>query len=279
MRKITLIIFLLTLLFSCNKSSDLLIAEAFHHKLFLSEVMKQLPSATSKEDSLLFIEQYVNDWIVRKTLLVEAKKELSQKEQDFSSQIEQYKEQLLIDFYLQKLSNHPSIYNVSNSELAEFLNETKTEESPEYRDMIKLNYIKLSEHSKVYKTIKNLFFEEQDRVKGLQQLEKICSDTIEYYLDSEHWFYNDFIERELSFPISNNNNLEKLDFVQDGYRFLVLILDRKQQMQTKDVREDRKIAQVLLQQQKRTTYLSNYQDSVVHKALTERKVVKYPVGF
>jgi len=278
-RKITLIIFLITLFFNCKKSSDLLIAEAFHHKLFLSEVMKQLPSATSKEDSLLFIEQYVNDWIVRKTLLVEAKKELSQKEQDFSSQIEQYKEQLLIDFYLQKLSNQPSINNVSNSELSEFLNETKTEESPEYRDMIKLNYIKLSEHSKVYKTIKNLFFEEQDRVKGLQQLEKICSDTIEYYLDSEHWFYNDFIERELSFPISNNNNLEKLDFVQDGYRFLVLILDRKQQMQTKDVREDRKIAQVLLQQQKRVAYLSNYQDSVVQKALTERKVVKYPVGF
>jgi len=277
-RKITLIFIFITLFLSCKKSSDLLVAEAFHHKLFLSEVMTKLPSSVSKEDSLFFFEQYVNEWIVRKTLLVEAKKELSQKEQDFSPQIEQYKEQLLINFYLQKLSNNLSINNVSNSELAEFLNETKTEESSEYRDMIKLNYIKLSEHSKVYKTVKNLFFEEQNRVKALQQLEKICSDTIEYYLDSEHWFYNDFIERELSFPISNNNS-EKLDFVQDGYRFLVLILDRKQQMQTKDVREDRKIAQVLLQQQKRTTYLINYQDSVVQKALTERKAVKYPVIF
>lgn len=279
MKKLTFFFLVFLFITGCKQHADRIMAEAYHHKLYESEVMRQLPPLNSKEDTLLFMEQWVDDWILRHTLLALAKKELLQKEQEFSNQMAQYKEQLLINAYLQKISSDATLFEVSRSELQDFLNETKTDELPEYREMVKLNYVKLSVHSKLYAKIKSLIFSDSDRVKELQELEQICADTIEYSIDSDHWFYNDVIEKEFSFSISEKGNSEKIDFVQNGYRYLVLILDKKQQRQTHQVLEDRKMAQALLQQQKRAAFFSNFQDSVVQKAFLKRKVAKYPVSY
>ena len=282
MRKFLAFIILVIGIFNaCKQTPDTVVAEAFHHKLYFSEVAGKIPYAVSKEDSLLFIEQYVEDWILHQTLLAQAKRKLTKSEQNFSSRIAQYEEKLLIDSYLQKISRDSGIFTTSHNELADFLNATQTDETPEYREMLKLNYIKLSNPSKLYKKIKELFFAENDRINALQQLEAICADTIEYYLDDAHWFYTDFLEKELRFSFRNKVNIvpgAKFDFVQDGNRLLIFILDIKQQLQTKNL-EDIKMAQLLLQQQKRTDFLINYQDSLVQKALLEKKIIVYPINF
>ena len=282
MRKfLALIILVLVFFAACKQTPDPVVAEAFHHKLYFSEVVEKIPYAVSKEDSLLFIEKYVEDWVLYQTILAQAKRTLTKSEQDFSSQKVQYEEKLLIDKYLQKISRAPDTFSTSYSELANFINATQTDETPEYREMLKLNYIKLSNPSKLYKKIKELFFQENDRINALQQLEAICADTIEYYLDDAHWFYTDFLEKELHFSFRNKVNIvpgAKFDFVQDGNRFLIFIVDIKQQLQTKNL-EDIKMAQLLLQQQKRTEFLINYQDSLVQKALLEKKAIVYPIGF
>jgi hypothetical protein len=265
--------------FSCKQPIDPIAAEVFHHKLYLSEIKEKIPSFASKEDSLQFLEQYVEEWLFRQTLLAKAKQGLTQKEQEFSSQIEQYKEQLLLNAYFQKISNNITLA-VSKKELDEFLKDNETDEKLEYIDMVKLNYIKLSNPSKHYKKIKDLFFDDMDRATSLAQIELLCADTIEYYLDSEPWFYADFLEKEFPFSFSSlakQNLQEKFDIVENGNRYLIIILDKKQQLQPKDVFEDRKMAQSLIQQQKRVAFISNYQDSLVKKALRDKKAVRYQI--
>ena len=265
---------------ACKHPVESPIAEAFHNKLYLSEIIDKIPPSVSKEDSLLFMEQYAEEWILRQTLLAHAKQRLTQTEQNFSSQIKLYKEQLLINTYFQKICNNTALFEVSMKEVDDFLNELKTDEVQEYRDMVKLNYVKLSNPSKLYKKIKDLLFDDTNRTNSLAQIELLCADTIEYYLDSEHWFYADLIEREFPFSFSDltkKNAQEKLDIVENGSRYLILILDKKQQLQPKNISEDKKIARALIQQQKRATFIANYQDSVVRKAMQEKKVVQYPV--
>jgi len=267
---------------SCQQTANPIVAEAFHHKLYWSDLLKKIPYSSSKADSLLFMERYIDDWVLRKTLLAQAKQALTQSEQEFTSQIEQYKEQLLINAYRQKLSNDSVLFTVSNKEIIDFLNQTKTEETPEYRDMIKLNYIKLSNPSKLYKKIKELFFDDNNRVKVIEQLMVLCADTIEYYLDNEHWFYTDFIENELPFTFSQmakTESKDRFDFVEGRNRYLILVLDRKQQLQPKNIFEDKKMAQTLLQQQKKAAFLNQYQDSLVQKAIREKKAIRYPIVF
>jgi hypothetical protein len=277
-KKLIVFFFVLTVFSGC-KQNDPLVAEAFHHKLYLSDVKAQLPYFSSKEDSLLFMEQYVEMWILHQTLLAQALQNLSQNEQNLSPQIKQYKEQLLINAYLLKLTNHSSQITVSFAEINEFLNETKPEKAPEYRNMVKLNYIKLSENSKLYKQVKDLFFDEKDRASAVKQLEALCADTIEYYLDGDHWFYTDIIEKELPLTFSNENIKDKHDIVREGYRYLISILDKKQQLQPKNVHEDRKMAQTLLLQQKKVAFVNNYQDSIVQKAINEKKAVRYSIAY
>jgi hypothetical protein len=267
------------LITGCKQFDNQIVAKAFHHNLYLSEVIEKIPYAESKEDSLLFMEQYVQEWILRQTLIASAKKRLTQKEQDFSSQIKQYKEQLLINAYMKKISRDSSLFAVPLKNI-DFYSETNPDGPPEYREMIKLNYIKLSNLSKHYKKIKDLFFDEKNRLKAIKQLELICADTIEYYLDNEHWFYTDVIEKDLPFSFSDKEKIdlkEKLDFEQEGNRYLVLILDRKQQLQPKNILEDKKTLQLLLQQQKKVEFINSYKDSLVQKALIEKKVIVFPV--
>lgn len=264
----------------CAFKSDSIVAEAFHNKLYLSEVIEKIPFMASKEDSLLLMEQYVEEWILRQTLLVQAKKELAHKEQNFSSQMVQYKEQLLINAYFQKISNTPDIFQISQDELNIFLKDTKADETPKYREMVQLNYIKLSNPSRLYKRIKELFFSDTDRAKSLAEIELMCADTIEHYLDNEHWFYTDQLENELPFSYSEltkKGEQVKLDIIQNGYRYLILILDKKQQFQTINVYKDKEIAKLLLQQQKRAAFVKNYQDSLIRRAIIDKNAVRYPI--
>jgi hypothetical protein len=277
-RKLIAFFVLVTLLTGCKQSKDTPVAEAFHQKLYLSEVLKNTPFFASKEDSLFFMEQYIDDWMMKKAILAHAKESLSQKEQNFSAQLEQYKEQLLIHAFFQKMSQDSTLFIVTKEELAGFFSEVEPDDTPEYRDMVKLNYIKLSSSSKLFYKIKSLFFEETDRVQVIKQLELLCADTIEYYLDSENWFYTDFIENELPFSFSSKSNFDdhdKFEFVQAGYRYLVLILDKKRQLQPKSVFENRNMARALLQQQKKTGYFRQLQDSLIQKALSEKKAIRF----
>jgi hypothetical protein len=276
-RKIITFLLVAACLFGCNQPEDPIVAEAFHYKLYLSELKAQIPYFPFKEDSLLFTEQYVEKWILHKTLLAHAKQNLTQNEQNFSTQIKRFNEQLLINSYLQKLSNESAQLTVSQSELTDFLNETKPEQTPEYRNMVKLNYIKLSEPSKLYKQIKDLFFDEKERAKSLNKLELLCADTIEYYFDGEHWLFADYIEKDL--PLTFEDLKDKYDIVQDGYRYLIMILEQKQQLQPRNVQEDRKMAQTLLLQEKMMVFVSNYQDSIVQKAKNEKRAIRYPIVF
>jgi hypothetical protein len=142
--------------------------------------------------------------------------------------------------------------------------------------MLKLNYIKISNNSKLYKKIKDLFYDEADQVNSLKQLETLCADTIEYYLDSEHWFYADYIESELPFlSKAAIENTEKFEVEQDGYKYLVVILDTKRQLQPQNTQEDRKMAQLLLEQEKKSAFLMQYQDSLVQKAFSEKKAIRF----
>jgi hypothetical protein len=266
----------------CKQPTDAVVAEAFHRKLYMSEVMSNVPFAASKEDSLLFMEQYANNWMVRQTLFAHAKKGLTQSEQNFATQIKQFEEQLLINAFLKKLSSDSTIFEVPKTELLDFITETKTDNAPVYIDMVQLNYIKISNPSKIYKQVKDIFFDEKNRVKAMQQLEQLCADSIEYFLDGRQWFYTEFIEKELPFSFSYfefENKKDKLDIPLDDYRYLIHILDRKQQLQPKTTVIDRKVALTLLQQQKRNQHIVNIKDSLVKKAQNDTRVVMYPIVF
>jgi len=277
---LSLLIIVFAITSGCKHIENNVVAEAFHQKLYMSEVMENLPYAITKEDSLFFMEKHVDEWILRKTLLAKAKQSLTPNEMDFSDQIEALKEQLLINAYFQKIERDSMLFEVSKQEIADFLDQTTTDKEPEYRDMVKLNYIKLSNPSKLYKQIKELFFEEKNRVKTIEILEMLCADTIEYYLDNEHWLYVEYLEDEFPLKFSNvdKDTKNRFDIVQKEYRYLIFILDKKKQLLPKNSSEDIKIVQRLFQQQKRTAFFTNFQDSIAQKALRDKKAIRYPMG-
>lgn len=93
------------LLWACDmieinrKQNDKAIAQVGIKFLYESELRRELPPKMSNSDSLLFTQDYINNWIKQQLLLHEVEKSLPNDEKDVSRAIEQYRQELLIHQY------------------------------------------------------------------------------------------------------------------------------------------------------------------------------------
>lgn len=88
-------------LISCDPASkknanDVLLAEAYGNKLYLSDISNALESSTSKNDSLSALDKLVSDWTLKQILYQESKKVIKNKT-ELNALVEDYRADLYIN--------------------------------------------------------------------------------------------------------------------------------------------------------------------------------------
>ena len=81
---------------------DQVVARAEGKKLYKSEVVKYIPHGIPAEDSIALADQYIKAWAAELIMNAMADKQLTKKEKDVSSELEDYKSSLLKYRYEQK---------------------------------------------------------------------------------------------------------------------------------------------------------------------------------
>ncbi|MCQ2154983.1 MAG: hypothetical protein MJY55_04115 [Bacteroidales bacterium] len=81
---------------------DQVVARAEGKKLYKSEVVKYIPHGIPAEDSIALANQYIKAWAAELIMNAMADKQLTKKEKDVSSELEDYKSSLLKYRYEQK---------------------------------------------------------------------------------------------------------------------------------------------------------------------------------
>ena len=271
--------FTLTILFftSCQNHKDRIVCEVFNQKLYESVVIQNIPSGLNPEDSLEMFQTYVTSWLKEQILLHEANKVLSISEKSFDDKIRKYREHLLIEAYFNKMTQDSLKFLVSDHELKHFIGEYK-ESEPIQKNVVRVNYVKLSKNSKVGNSIKEILFDDVKRIHEKNKLVTLCSDSLEYFLDDNQWILLDYLENDFPFSINIKDQLlrdhKKMDVSDDYYRYIIVFLDFKTQYTSHESDEEQNSLRNLLIQQKKVNYINKLKESLYKKAIQEDKIIQ-----
>lgn len=224
-------LFLIIVIASCNKpgfnNSDRAIARVYDSYLYASDLALLLPDGTKPADSIELVKSYVDNWIKNQILLYQAEKNLTIEQKNFSRQLSDYRNSLIIYRYETELINQNLDTLIKDQEIEEYYYKNlKNFQLKE--NIVQAVYVKISSDSpKLRKVIQ---YAKSDRDRDRDSLEFNCSLYAEdYEIIDEGWItFNDILER-LPIEVYNqesylrNNNFIQLN--EDSYTYLVNILD------------------------------------------------------
>ncbi|MCQ2284040.1 MAG: hypothetical protein MJZ57_03965 [Bacteroidales bacterium] len=275
MKRLLLLISVILCLASCHKPKDKVVAQVYYHKLYLSELQDNMPTGLSSEDSTILAQHYIDNWIKEQLILHEAEQKLSLREKNFDKQLEEYRNNLLVNAYYDKLVSDTSVFKVSEKEMEEF---TKTFDKRYAvdKEIVKLNYVKLTQGSSLIEPVKAILFDEAQRVENKPKLEKMLGDSVEYLVDDETWLYLEDIQNEVSFSIRSDvaDHHQYIEKDAGGYHYLMVILDYKNKRSVNETNEEQAAARMMLLNQRRAQFIEKHVDELYQKALKQGAIIQ-----
>ncbi|GAB5564934.1 MAG: hypothetical protein Wins2KO_19970 [Winogradskyella sp.] len=218
MKKVAYIVLVYFCAVSCKffKSADdrKPIASVDESFLYEEDIEGIVPDGTSKEDSTLLVNAYINRWASQLILMDKALLNLSEEKQDdFSKLVEQYKSDLYTRAYMEALvkKNIDTIVKLDEAKLFYELNKESYKLND---DLLQFRYISLPANSINLDTIENRFkrFEFKDK----RYLDSISLQFKSYNLNDSLWVkYSKLIEKVPVLNLENKNQLlKKTNFLQ-----------------------------------------------------------------
>ena len=277
MRNAPLLIVLLLLLLcsSCHRHEDKVMAQVYYHKLYESEVLKNMPTGLSPADSIALVNDFIDNWVREQLILHEAEKRLSPREKNFDRQLEEYRNNLLINTYFNKIISDTANMNITDEDLEAFMRSFDKRYTIE-KEIVKVNYVKLPKKSPLVEVVKGILFDKERRVEEKEPLMVLLGDSIEYLLDDDAWLYLDDIQNEVSFDCSQEDVAQHKCIEKEigDYHYLLVILDYKNQRSVSETNEEKAAARMMLLNQRKQQIIKQHVDQLYEKALKSGSVTQ-----
>jgi len=212
------ILFLIIICASCSyfkpKAKGDTVARVNNVFLYKEDIKTVLPNNLSKEDSTIFVNNFINKWANEQLLVQGAKVNLSTNKQDnFNALVEQYKNDLYSKAYLEALVYKNLDTLVGNEEALSYYQENK-EAFKLNEDLIKFRYINLDENRLDLKDVKDKF--KRYSLEDKKELDSISIQFKSYSLNDSVWIRLDQVVNKI--PVINSENkielLKKTNFIQ-----------------------------------------------------------------
>jgi len=172
--------FLSILLFSCKlfpvkeNNKQEMIARVYDKYLYKDELKNLIPKGTGVNDSIEITTAYINNWVRQELLLKQAEDNLDESNRDFSKQIEQYRNSLIIYTYESELVKQKLDTVVQMSEIESYYNENQN--NFHLRENIVLaSYVILKKESALVTKIKSLL--QSNREGDKEKLQTLCQEN------------------------------------------------------------------------------------------------------
>ena len=225
--------FLLVLTCSCTsffrKQNERVIAKVYDEYLYESDLAGIVPSGTLPGDSTAIVKAFVDSWIRQQLLLRQASKNLSAEQQDFSRQLENYRNSLIIYEYENALLKQNLDTLVTEEELQEYYDQNQ-QNFLLRENIVQIQYVKLPLKVSNIRQFKKLLSSasQEDQTRLSELCEKEAAD---YFLDDQNWIsFNDLLQQ---IPIRTYNqeeflrNHREFEIEDSVYHYLVRFRDFK----------------------------------------------------
>jgi len=226
-------VLLLLILSSCSENRPVRgekpVARVMGKYLYESDMAGLVPADATSEDSMAIISSFINNWIKNQLLLSQADKNLTSQQKDFTRQLEEYRNSLIIYAYESELVRQNLDTIISDSELEKYYNEN-IENFVLKDDIIRFFYIKMRSDSPALTPMVKLF--RKNFARNQDSLVYYAINFSEdYSLVTEEWVpLNHFLSKV---PLTIENPKIFLDaspFVEipeEPYRHLIYFIDYK----------------------------------------------------
>ena len=116
-------------LFACtpsgNTGSGDVLVRVYDKYLYVSELDGLVPRGTSVHDSLTMVRRFIQNWVDRELIVKKAEENLPDEYKDFSSQLEEYRNSLVIFEYEKMLIRQDLDTNISFEAVSEYYDQHK----------------------------------------------------------------------------------------------------------------------------------------------------------
>lgn len=161
--------------------------------LYEEELIKDIPSGLGAEDSLLFIDQIVNNWIEEQIVLQKAEEVLPQEAKDVEDRLEKYRKALIIYAYEQQFIKERLDTAVSLIEIEEYY--AVHEDDFILKDyIVKALYLKISKGTPdLEKPQLHFKLEQETDVNEMRYYADLYA--VQFHYDPEQWlFFEDVLK-------------------------------------------------------------------------------------
>ena len=192
-------------LLSCNsveiENDEIKIASVGNEILYQTELEYSFPSGLNEEDSISFLNQFVQNWIINQLLLQKAEELLPEKTKNVDAKLEQYRISLLSYEFEELYINQRLDTSVSNDEILSYYEQHKDDFIlKDY--LVKCLILKCMNNLPDLEQVKKSYLlrkeEDEDHIRTFAQ-----SYNAELYLNNEEWIY--FEDLIAKVPIEDYN--------------------------------------------------------------------------
>jgi len=246
--------------------------------LFNSDLVQKLPKNISKDDSILFAKNFINNWAKNKLLYNQALINLDQSEQDeINKLIESYKNDLYSFNYKEKIVKALMDTIVSDTSLTLYYNENKSNFKLN-QDIIKAKYLKISKNNYNNKDIIKRFrrFNKND----IEFLDSISLQFSSFYFNDSVWvnkslFFTKF--PELNERLKRNIVKNKLFYkFEDSLElYLINIKDSKFKNEIAPYSFIKTTINQVLINKKKLEFISKFEKELIEDALLKNEFEFY----
>ncbi|MFH4964360.1 peptidyl-prolyl cis-trans isomerase [Gaetbulibacter sp. M235] len=182
--------------------------------LYYDDIKDLVSEGTTKEDSILLVQNFINRWATQQLFVDGAKINLSEAQQEtFNKLVNQYKNDLYTKAYIEALVKRSIDTTVTSEEAKEYYLANQ-EIFKLNEDLIKFRYVHVDENMFDFKKIQEKF--KRFNKKDQKELDSISIQFKSYSLNDSIWIKVSQVIDKISIitPENKNELLKKSNFVQ-----------------------------------------------------------------
>lgn len=266
---------------SCSEGkqddSNPVVAKVYDIYLYVSDLEGIVPSQISKDDSIIIVRNYINNWVKKQLMLRKAEINLTDENKNIQKEIDDYRSSLLIFRYKQELIRQKIDTNVTENEITNYYNQFSGNFILN-QNILKATLIKISNQITDLQKLKQWIRSEDADAK--MQLEEYCYQyATKYHSFNDEWInFNDLLKEVPLDPANEDQIIKYQQYIETNdslYYYLVKINDfaLKSTVQPIDYAE-LKIKSIILNKRK-FTFLEEIENNIYNDALDRNEFVIY----
>ena len=275
-------LFLISLLFiGCDfieKKPDQVLARLGDDFFYKSDLNIVLPTGLSKEDSVIFVKNHINNWAKRKILFNKALVNLGDKKQESLKQlIESYKNELFSYAYQEKIVKSSIDTFISENSIKDYYNKNKLNFKLN-QEIVNARYLKINSENYNLKDVINRFrrFKKSDKIF----LDSISLQFSSYYFNDSLWINKEvFFNKlpEINDRLKQNIVKNKLFYrIQDSLElYLINIKDYKHKNDIAPFDFIKSTLKQVLLNKKKLEFISKFEKELIEDALQQNEFEFY----